>query len=346
MATVENDSQRRRQVVIWLGAVCLLVCLIVVVGGITRLTDSGLSMVDWKPLLGVIPPLSEADWQQKFSSYQQFPEYQLLNKEMTLAEFKLIFFWEYLHRILGRLIGIVFLLPFIFFSLRGYFNKTLNVKLLIGLLLGGLQGLMGWYMVKSGLVDLPHVSHYRLAAHLSLAFIIFAFLLWLILDLQAANDRGKRPASRYLGFSYLITAVVALQVIVGAFVAGRNAGHGFNTFPKMGEQWLPNGLFQATPIWLNFLENNTTIQFTHRGLAWGIFLLIAVLWAITRKDKVLTKQRRAINLLMILLLMQFLLGVATLIYVVPTTLAVLHQFGALLLFASAIIVNHSLRPSK
>ncbi|MCB0347159.1 MAG: COX15/CtaA family protein, partial [Bdellovibrionales bacterium] len=206
----------------------------VLVGGITRLTHSGLSMVEWKPLMGILPPFTEAEWQAVFLKYQEFPEYKQLNQDMSLSEFKFIFFWEYSHRLLGRIIGLFFFIPFLFFWAKNYFDSRLFKQLLVGLVLGASQGLMGWYMVKSGLVDVPYVSHYRLAAHLMLAFIIEAFLLWIIFEINPKNDPEQQSSygSAFWG-SISLAALTGLQIVYGAFVAGKKAGYGFNSFPLM-----------------------------------------------------------------------------------------------------------------
>ena len=340
------DARRKKHVIIWLALVCLLVCLMVVVGGVTRLTNSGLSMVEWKPIMGTIPPLTEAEWLDTFNKYKQFPEYKILNRDMNLSEFKFIFFWEYFHRILGRLIGIVFFLPFLYFLSKRYFDKKLTIKLFIGFILGGMQGLMGWYMVKSGLVDVPHVSHYRLAAHLLLAFVIFAYLLWVIFDLIHEDKKKSAKVGGLFIFSLVITLIVAIQVVYGAFVAGRDAGFVYNTFPTMSGRLIADGWLALDPKWLNFFENIITIQFVHRTIAWLLVAVIVLFWFKARKQSDNPRCVRAAHLLFASILFQFLLGVFTLIYVVPISLAALHQAGALLLFGAALYSNHALISEK
>lgn len=295
-------------------------------------------MVEWKPLMGAIPPLNEAAWHEVFDKYKQFPEYQLLNKGMSLSEFKFIFFWEYAHRLLGRVIGLVFILPFLFFWKAGYLDRILFRKLLLGLCLGALQGLMGWYMVKSGLVDLPRVSHFRLAAHLGLAFLIEAYLIWLILELNSFNfetHRIHRCNRAYLG-SILLLALVSLQIMYGAFVAGMKAGFGYNTYPLMNGEWIPAIAFSEGSLWKSLLMNNAMLQFVHRWLA--IILLIAVLsysvyfWPKCRQ----VGFRVSLKALLLALLIQIGLGIATLVYAVPISLATLHQLGAVLVLASLV----------
>ena len=343
MATVYENQQRRLIVIIWLSIVSALVCFIVLIGGITRLTGSGLSMVDWQPISGVLPPTSESEWQETFNDYKQYPEYKIKNKDMELSEFKKIFFWEYLHRMLGRLIGIVFALPYFFFLICKYFDRRLAVKLFAGLCLGGAQGLMGWYMVRSGLVDIPDVSHYRLAAHLFLAFLVAAILLWFILDLLSVNRQAAPLPRNYFWGANLIIAVLVLQIIYGAFVAGRDAGYGYNTFPLMGDSFIPAGMFSAASILENLTSNNTTIQFIHRTLAWILSLLVLPFCAFTILNAKASRQKVSAIILLIAFALQFSLGVATLLLHVPLNLAVIHQVGALLLLGAAVAMRHSLR---
>ena len=332
-----------KRTVAWLFSVCTLIFFMVVVGGITRLTHSGLSMVEWKPLVGTIPPLTQEQWEDTFEKYKQFPEYQQINQGMTISEFKFIFFWEYLHRLLGRLIGVVFFVPFLWFWRQKYFDRKWTNRLLIGFLLGGLQGLMGWYMVKSGLVDRPSVSHYRLAAHLSLAFAIFAYLYWLILDLQ--KESGSSTTNRRFRGSLVMTGAICIQIVFGAFTAGKKAGLGYNTFPKMGDEWIADTVFALEPFWVNFFENNPGIQFAHRTIAWMLLIGIPVYLYVIKNDLVSPRQKSASRMLHIILGIQFLLGVLTLISEVNIALAAAHQAGAFFLFGAAIYLNHSLKYS-
>ncbi|MCB9030245.1 MAG: COX15/CtaA family protein [Deltaproteobacteria bacterium] len=320
-----------KSIELWLCLLYLMVFAMVIVGGVTRLTDSGLSMVEWKPLIGAIPPLSSEDWQVVFHKYQQFPQYQKLNHGISLSQFKSIFYWEYAHRVLGRLIGLVFFFPFLYFWVRGYLDSKLRNRLIIGLLLGGSQGLMGWYMVKSGLVDIPYVSHYRLAAHLGLAFLILGYLLWLIFDLSAISAARKKTVKI---LPVLFFAVLCVQIIYGAFVAGRDAGIGFNTYPLMGEEFLPAGSFHLEPYWHNFLENNVVIQFVHRWIPLLLFSLLTLIW--TKRSKFTQAQSNALIYVTLAFLIQFLLGVLTLLWVVPLRLASLHQAGAIILFSTTL----------
>ena len=240
---------KNREMIIWLAIVCLMVFAMVVVGGITRLTHSGLSMVDWKPLMGIIPPLNEQEWVRVFEMYKTSPEYKLVNLGMSLEDFKGIFLWEYWHRVLGRLVGMIFLFPWIYFAITKRLSLKFNLRFFAAFLLGGGQGLMGWYMVKSGLVKDPAVSHYRLAAHLSLAFLIIGVLLWYIFDLKESAKKGVILVSGRLKLFTIITfTVFCIQIVYGAFTAGLKAGFGFNTYPKMGEGWFPPGFFESNSL--------------------------------------------------------------------------------------------------
>lgn len=331
----------------WLWSICAMVTLMVVVGGVTRLTHSGLSIVEWQPIRGVIPPMSQAAWQAMFLKYQQFPEYKLLNHGMSLSEFKLIFFWEYIHRLIGRLIGFVVFVPWFVFVIQKSIPKSLAWKLIGGFLLGGLQGVMGWYMVKSGLVNNPRVSHYRLAAHLLLALGVLVYFFWIILDLirgaaSAKNQAIKKLAPvRYLNLC--VIGIVLLQITYGAFTAGLRAGFGFNTFPKMNGEWIPTGLIHPELGWLSLLEGHMGVQFTHRTIGWLLLLVITAFWIYGRRFALNSVQRRGLNFLFGMIIVQFLLGVWTLVGIVPISVAVAHQFGAVILLMIAVSLFHSLK---
>lgn len=326
---------------IWLITLCCLILGTVIVGGVTRLTESGLSIVDWKPLVGAIPPLSEADWLKAFAEYQKFPQFQKVNHAMSLGEFKFIFFWEYLHRNLGRLIGLAFFVPFMMFLVLRRIPRPLMSKLILGFILGGLQGALGWYMVKSGLVDLPRVSHYRLAAHLSLALFIMVYLFWLTLRLWPKVQWGGAVPMQVKRFSFVLTALVALQIVYGAFTAGLRAGIGYNTFPKMNGYWLPPGWDYFQPVWTNLFENPVTVQFIHRCIAWCLLMFVTGFWLYARRKVATSAQRFGVNGLMITIVVQFLLGVLTLLHMVPVSLASLHQLGACVLLLLAVFTNFS-----
>ncbi len=333
-------------VIIWLLIVCGFIFAMVVVGGVTRLTHSGLSMVDWRPIMGAIPPLSEAEWMRTFEMYKQYPEYIKMNKGMSLAEFKGIFFWEYGHRLLGRTIGLVFFLPFLYFWIRRRLNRPLLKKLGIAFLIGGLQGLMGWYMVMSGLVDMPRVSHYRLAAHLSLALFLLAYLFWIAVDLMNDNNNiqvnsDNDSSIRSLGL--ITTGLLSIQIVYGAFTAGLRAGWGYNTFPTMNGEWFPEALTAMTPFWLNFVENNAGVQFMHRLLGTLLLLVVIWLWSRVLRSPSSQRQRFSLHALLLTVIVQYCLGVYLLLAVVPLVAASVHQAVACLVLLAAINVNFQYR---
>ncbi|MDH5387554.1 MAG: COX15/CtaA family protein [Gammaproteobacteria bacterium] len=334
-----------KSIAIWLLICCATVFGMVVLGGVTRLTGSGLSMVQWAPIMGILPPLNQEAWQETFNLYQQFPEFQIKNFHMTLEDFKSIFWFEYSHRLLGRGIGIIFFLPFLFFFFTGKVNKSLTPKLVTMFVLGGLQGLMGWYMVKSGLVDDPHVSQYRLTAHLSLAIIIYAYMFWVALDLLSPKTSSVAIATdqKLVRLSTIISSMVFITIMSGGFVAGTKAGFAFNTFPLMNGQLIPDGLFSIEPIWHNFFENIITVQFDHRVLATLLFLIIPTFWLKSRKLKLEPMSHLGIHLLLAALILQITLGISTLLLVVPVSLAAAHQAGAVILLTAALFVSHQLR---
>ncbi|MDH5738520.1 MAG: COX15/CtaA family protein [Gammaproteobacteria bacterium] len=334
-------DKNRKAIAAWLIVVCITIFLMVIVGGVTRLTNSGLSMVDWKPIMGVIPPLNETEWMETFEKYKQFPEYQKRNQHMDVEGFKSIFYWEYGHRLLGRLIGVIFFVPFVYFLVRGKIEKPFVSKLVIALVLGGLQGLMGWYMVKSGLVDMPRVSHYRLAAHLLLALLIFSWLFWVIKDLLWPKEfRGSLQLPGWwnrVAISLLV--LVVIQITYGAFTAGIRAGFGYNTFPLMNDQWVADAVFMLDPWWINFFEGVASIQFLHRWIGTLLLLVVGLLWLAITCGKSDQRIKSAAHWLFGVTLAQFLTGVLTLVYVVPIGLAALHQaIACLLLLASVNLV--------
>ncbi len=339
-----SSETSNRPVIIWLLTGCVLIAAMVMIGGITRLTHSGLSMVDWAPIMGSIPPTTEQEWQETFNRYKQFPEYQQVNTDMSLEGFKSIFFWEYLHRMWGRMMGLVFIIPFAIFWKQGRLRGELMKKTLLILLGGALVGGIGWFMVLSGLKDRPDVSHYRLAIHLVAAFSLFAYVLWTALDLIRGEKTGPGNAQRpLLRQARWLVALVLVQVAWGAFVAGTNAGFIFNTFPKMGSAWVPEAVFSLEPLWLNFVEGKAGIQFVHRILAYLIVLLVGwIIWGSVR-IRITSFQRRALNWILVMVVVQFILGVLTLTQAVPLTLGVLHQLGALLLLAATVNLLHGLQ---
>jgi cytochrome c oxidase assembly protein subunit 15 len=322
---------------LWLYAVAGLILAMVLVGGATRLTDSGLSITEWKPLLGAIPPLSEADWQEAFAKYQQIPEYQLVNKGMSLAAFKAIYWWEWAHRFLGRFIGVAFFVPFLIFWLRGGIPKELMPKLAAIFLLGGAQGALGWYMVKSGLAERTDVSQYRLAAHLGLAVLIYGATLWVAFGLGRRTLAGGDVSSSIKGLAALFAGLVFLQIILGGFVAGTDAGLSHNTWPLMDGAIIPGGLGTMRPWYLNLFENVLTIQFNHRMLGYLTALAaLANLFAAWRSSS-----RATALWAFAAVLAQIALGVVALLSHLQLGLALAHQAGAVLLFGLALYQLHA-----
>jgi cytochrome c oxidase assembly protein subunit 15 len=339
-----STSTISRPVGWWLLVCCAMVFATLVVGGVTRLTHSGLSIVEWQPLLGAVPPLSPADWTELFAKYQQSPEFRLVNSDMTLDGFKFIFWWEWTHRLLGRSIGLVFFLPFLAFVALRRLPSGLMPKLLAFFLLGGLQGAMGWYMVKSGLVDDPRVSQYRLAAHLGLAFLIFGLMLWTALGLLQRRSAVLPDTTRGVRrFGAATALLVFVMVLSGALVAGLHAGLVYNTFPLMLGYVLPPDMWVLDPWWMNFFANLATVQFDHRLIAWSLMFLVPLLWWRVRLRSAKHAPRRAANVMLAILGLQVTLGISTLLQAVPVPLAAAHQAGAMLLFASVLWVNHELR---
>ncbi len=328
----------RKQISIWLTAAFALIFIMVIVGGITRLTKSGLSMVEWHPISGAIPPTTDIEWEEEFEKYKQYPEYKKINSNMTLSQFKFIFFWEYIHRLIGRLLGIFFIIPFCWFLFKKMLNPPLIKNLLFMFFLGGLQGLFGWYMVKSGLVDTPQVSHYRLAVHLSLAFGLLSYILWVLLKINQKHIQFsiKETKNSLKPIMNWILVILILQIIYGAFTAGLKAGYGWNTFPKMAGQWIPKGLFSISPWYLNLTENNFTVQFIHRMLGWILSMVIPGFWSYSQKFNLSDQHKKALDWILYALIIQFLLGISTLIMVVPVWLGVMHQAGAVVLLTLAV----------
>ena len=337
-----NDLHPNRSIALWLLLCCVAIFAMVVLGGVTRLTGSGLSMVEWEPLMGILPPLNHVEWEMVFQKYQQYPEYEIKNFQMTLAEFKTIFWFEYAHRLLGRAIGLIFLLPLLYFAIRRQINQPLIPKLIIMFILGGLQGLLGWYMVKSGLVNQPQVSQYRLTAHLGLAFLIYAYIFWVALDLLFPKAKHQPKLASLHYFSWIVTSLVFITAMSGGFVAGLKAGLVYNTFPLMNGHWIPEGLFRIEPLWHNFFENMTTVQFDHRLLATLLVILIPMLWFMARRIHLPTRTRWGLHILLLILGIQITLGISTLLFFVPVSLAATHQAGALTLLTAALFVSHEL----
>ncbi len=328
-----SSKTKRGPLVLWLLATALLIWAMIMLGGVTRLTQSGLSIVEWKPITGVIPPLSDTDWQTAFQSYKQFPEYQMVNQDMTLKEFKFIYLMEYTHRLLGRLLGLVFFIPLVIFWWRQWLPESMKKQSLVILGLCCLQGAVGWYMVKSGLVNVPTVSHYRLALHSELAFCMLGLTVWVLLDYMKGqrNQRHKIPKVFLLVF-----ALQLLTMIYGAFVAGLKAGVLYNTFPLMEGQWLPAEWAFHKPLWLNFFENPVTVQWMHRVLA---FLSLGLVWVgyFNYKDSHL------VLIWALSVTMQVVLGALTIVFDVPVSLGALHQAWAAVVMVSGLFVLHQHR---
>ncbi len=328
-----------RPVRAWLLTLYGLILVIVLIGGITRLTGSGLSMVEWQPLIGALPPLTEHDWNEVFGKYQQTPQYRLVNDWMTLGDFKRIFFWEYFHRLFGRVIGVVFLVPWVYFLVRGHLRGRWVWRTGVAFLLGGLQGALGWFMVKSGLVDVPAVSHYRLAAHLLLAFFVAQYILWLALETRPKRVSTAGPRLRRFG--RVVIALVCVQIAYGAFMAGTRAGWMYPTFPTMNGEWVPSNLFAIEPAWRNWLDNPTAIHFVHRALGYVVTVATLAFWFLARRR---APGARSVALLPPLVLAQLGLGIATVVLHVPIALAVAHQVAAFVLLSATVAGVYALRP--
>jgi heme a synthase len=335
----KNIPRNSSAVPIWLWTIAFLIFCMVIVGGATRLTDSGLSITEWKPLLGAIPPLSEANWLEAFDKYKLIPEYQIQNKGMNLQDFKFIYWWEWAHRFLGRIIGFAFIVPLLFFIATKRIAVSLWPRLIVLFVIGGLQGALGWYMVSSGLSERVDVSQYRLAAHLSLATLLFAAVVYTALTLN--NTEAKR---RWWGGHLALGFVIILfvQVAAGGFVAGLDAGHAAYDWPKMNGEWLPDGLAVIQPVWRNWFENALAVQFNHRVLAYVIFTLAAV--------QALLLRQRSSWIVLVAVLAQVLLGISTVMGQVKLHTALTHQATAMILLAFAIrhyvVVSRGLVPDQ
>ncbi len=329
-----------KKVIYWLLTGCVLIFIMVVIGGITRLTHSGLSISNYKLISGTIPPLNETEWQTAFDLYKQYPEYQKLNTHFNLQDFKDIYFWEWLHRFIGRLIGLVFFIPFLYFLITKQLSKPTIKKSIVLFILGAFQGFLGWYMVKSGLVDRPDVSHYRLAAHLTVAFLTFAYTFWVALDLIFPDKKQITKNFRNLIRGSL--AILILQIIYGAFVAGLDAGFIHNHWPLMNEnKFMHETVYiEQNPLYKNFIEGKSGVQFVHRILAYIVCFFIFIIWYKAKKMNLTKHQLTGVNSLSILVIIQFLLGVFTILLQVPLWLGVAHQVGAFFLLSSMIFTLH------
>tara|TARA_B100001741_G_scaffold138486_1_gene114104 strand:- start:3479 stop:4477 length:999 start_codon:yes stop_codon:yes gene_type:complete len=323
------EQKNNSSIILWLGIVLIAVILMVFIGGVTRLTDSGLSMVEWKPILGFFPPLSHEEWLRVFELYKNTPEYKYYNKGMELDEFKIIFFWEYFHRFWGRIIGLIFIIPFLYFIIKKRLSQKNIISLTLILTLGTFQAVIGWWMVKSGLINKPDVSQYRLAIHLSNAFVIMFLLLWLILDLYEGESKIK------FNLTFFTLILVSITIIAGSFVAGMDAGLMYNTYPLMNEKILPDQYL--TLGYLDPFENPGSAQFHHRHLGL-LCLILSIFFYFKNYNK--KEIRIRINVLLILILAQFFLGIFILLNYVPIIFASLHQVGAMMIFLIFISIIH------
>lgn len=337
-------KKENKSVIIWLLSGCFLVFIMVIVGGITRLTNSGLSMTDWHLITDTFPPITEAKWNEAFEQYKQFPEYQLVNSqtEFTLADYQYIYFWEWFHRFIGRIIGLVFIVPFVYFLIKKKLDAATLRKCYVLLGMGALQGFFGWYMVKSGLVDNPDVSHFRLSLHLTFAFLTFAYTLWVALDLLFPERKTGQLQLRNLARIALV--FVLIQIIYGGFVAGLNAGLIHNHWPLMSDgQWIHDSVFiEQKTLFLNLVEGKSGVQFVHRTMAYIVVGLIGLLAYRSRKFTLDTQQKNGIYTVLAVVFIQFSLGVFTLLFGVPIWLGLVHQIGAFVLLASLTFTLHRL----
>lgn len=335
-------TRTNRPIVIWLFTGCFLVYCMVVIGAITRLTHSGLSMVEWNMVVGSMPPLTDKDWQLPFEKYKESPEYKKINYDFTLSDFKKIYWWEYIHRFLGRFIGFVFIAGFFWFVIRKKFPEGFIKKMYVLLALGALQGFIGWFMVKSGLVNNPYVSHYRLAIHLLAAFTVFAFTFTYALDLlYPENEKFYSLALKRTTLA--VFALLLLQIVYGAFVAGLKAGYLYPTFPKMGNAWFPDEITVLNPVWKNYIEGKPGVQFVHRYLAYAVVLAVVLLYFKAKKHPLTRIQNKTMNFIVAIVVVQFILGALTLVLQMPLTIAVLHQTFAFVLFAAFVFLMHRMR---
>jgi cytochrome c oxidase assembly protein subunit 15 len=336
--------KNNKPVIIWLLSGCFLVFIMVVVGGITRLTNSGLSMTDWHLVTDTFPPLTEAKWQETFERYKQFPEYQKINihNDFTLSDYKFIYFWEWFHRFIGRIIGLVFIVPFFYFLYKKKIDRATLNKCFVLLGMGALQGFFGWFMVKSGLVDNPDVSHFRLSLHLTFAFITFAYTLWVALDLIYPDKKEAIVPLKKIARITLV--LLLLQIIYGGFVAGLNAGLIHNHWPMMSDgQFIHDSVFiEQKTLFLNLVEGKSGVQFVHRTLAYIVVGLIVFLYFKGKKYNLNTQQQNGLNALVLLVFLQFILGVYTLLYSVPLWLGLSHQVNAFFLLTAMTYTLHRL----
>ena len=337
-------KNKNKAVIIWLLSGCILLFIMVVVGGITRLTNSGLSMTDWHLVTDTFPPLNEGKWSQAFEEYKKFPEYQKINihNDFTLSDYKFIYFWEWFHRFIGRIIGLVFIIPFVYFLIKKQLSSETLKKCVVLLGMGAFQGFLGWFMVRSGLINNPDVSHFRLALHLTFAFITFAYTLWVALDLIYPNKATVILPLRKLARIALL--FLLLQIVYGGFVAGLNAGLIHNHWPLMSDgQFIHDSVFiEKSTLFLNLTEGKSGVQFVHRTMAYVVVGLILALYFTSKKHILSSLQKKGINILVLTVFLQFLLGVFTLLYSVPIWLGLLHQVMAFFLLTAMTFTLHRL----
>jgi len=332
-----------KYIINWLNLSLMVVFIMILIGGITRLTDSGLSITTWKPVTGVFPPMDQEEWQVSFDKYKEIPEYKVYNSQMSLKEYKSIYFWEYVHRMLGRIIGLLFFFPFIYFYKKNYFNKEYLIKFLFLFLIGCFQGFMGWYMVKSGLSSSPDISHLRLSVHLFLALTIIGYIYWIKLSLLKSKANKVNNFIFFKNIINLILFIIVLQIIYGAFTAGLKAGQFWNTYPLANGVFFPDSIFSLKPFWRNLLYHNETIQIIHRNLP---ILVVLLMFSFSYKinfESLNNSLYKNIIIMNLVLFFQFILGILTLITKVSLVLAITHQFFAVILFMSVLKTKHSLK---
>ncbi|PXY45796.1 COX15/CtaA family protein [Flavobacterium hydrophilum] len=338
-------KKENKSVIIWLLSGCVLLFLMVVVGGITRLTNSGLSMTDWHLVTDTFPPLTEAKWNEAFEQYKKFPEYQKINihNDFQLADYKFIYFWEWFHRFIGRIIGLVFFIPFVYFLIKKKLDTATIKKCIVLLAMGGFQGFLGWFMVRSGLIDNPDVSHFRLSLHLTFAFITFAYTLWVALDLiyPERNINKILPLRKIARYAL---AALLIQIIYGGFVAGLNAGLIHNHWPMMSDgEFIHESVFiEQSTLMKNLIEGKSGVQFVHRTFAYVVVAIILFLYFKSKKYSLTSTQSNGINILVIFVFVQFALGVFTLLYSVPLALGLIHQIMAFFLLSAMTYTLHRL----
>ena len=331
----QTFAQSRKAVGLWQLCVAAVILAMITVGGLTRMTGSGLSITEWDPIMGVVPPISDAQWQDAFAKYQHIPQYFRENRGMRLDAFKGIFWWEWAHRFLGRLLGVLFFVPFVWFAWMGAIKRTEWPRMLVLFALGGLQGFVGWWMVESGLETRVSVSQYRLAIHLGVALILLVAILWTALEYLRGAGRQVR-ASPFARWPVVIAALVYLQMLLGALVAGLHAGLIYNTWPGMDGRFIPDDAFAQSPWWINFFENPGTAQFDHRIGAYLVLAAVGSLWWMESRAKLTGLARRSGNALLHITLFQIVLGIATLLMQAPEFLAAAHQLTAALLLCTAV----------